>query len=196
MDTPIKPDSFWAIDLPANYSEDGINITNDEDYLSEQGANLVIDNDNVSEIYHGQLTIVNNDGKTKDITIPSDTSIYACFIEQRSILKAKHRVVSYCHSIANWEGLGESKLVTIDIESGELYVQYWAPEWISAMEKEIVSLNGDASHWSNSLHFDISFAANENELIITSDHDGIGEASLRFIWNNEQWELTNVSAIN
>jgi len=195
MTTPVKPD-FWTIDLPENYFENGINITNYEDYLSEQDADLVIDNDNVSDIYHGQLTIVSNDGLIQHIRIPSDTCIYSCFIDQRSILKAKRRVVSYCHSIANWEGLGESKLVTIDVKTGSLHVQYWEPEWISVMEKEIVSLNGDASHWSNSLNFDISFGANENELIILSDDDGIGEASLRFIWNNEQWELTSVSAIN
>jgi hypothetical protein len=91
----------------------------------------------------------------------------------------------------NWDGLGSSSIVTIDIEKKTLHNQYWSESWMEIMTEKIPGLEDEGEYWSNGglqLYLDL----NETKLLIHGDDNGNQEASLLFEWNQTEWELQEV----
>ena len=81
--------------------------------------------------------------------------------------------------------------MTIDIESGRIFNQYWSSSWQNFLKQEIPGIGEDINMWSNGtiqlyLNFD------ETKLLIHSNYDGNFPASVLFEWTGGGWEIAAV----
>jgi hypothetical protein len=211
-----KDSPYWHLDLPEWYFEDvphylyslsdhGILIGHKRDFCGSHpfsGNWEEYSNDNIHEegIVHTTLSLINSNGEVKKIEIPEKAGRFYCFRDfsdfpslacYPSIFEARKRLVSYCHCSSNWDGLRNSSIVTVDIES-ELFInQYWQDSWVGLMRDKIPGILDDVEDWSNGglqMYLDID----EEYLLIHGDHHGNHEASLLFKWGANGWDLVNI----
>lgn len=151
------------------------------------------------DVYHDQLKLKNQEGETKIIHIPKGVGRKYCFTDfstcnigyYPTIFKAQKRIVSVCHCTSDWDGLGHTSILTIDIETGNVSNQYFYDDdwlWVKKLDKLI---SGEAENWSNGkleLYLDVS----ENYLLMNGDYLGKHEASMIFKWEACKWILDRI----
>ena len=162
------------------------------DYLNES----VMDNG----IVHTEAVLKGLSGKSRCIKIPCGVEASCAFRDfsnspelayYPSIFRAQRKLVSYCHSTSNWDGILCSSLLTIDIECQSIHHQYWQPGWLDMMKDCIPHIGNDVEMWSNgSLQLYLDQA--EDQLLIHGDYLGKHEASLMFNWTCSGWSLATV----
>ena len=206
-DKPVS--EIWWLDLPKTYFEDlsdrGLKLSHPDDapdLRAFSGNWAQYDDINIysSEIFHRSLTLRNINGNTKRIHIPKGKGRFECFRDfsqypdlsyYPSVFEANKRLICYCHGSDNWDGLLHSSIVTIDLDSGKFYNQYWFENWLEKMRQEIPGIEGDVDMWSNGglqLYLDVE----ETKLLIHGDYSGEYPASLLFEWKGSRWELIDV----
>ena len=200
---------YWHLDLPKLYfdgfSDYGLLLGHEEDFQNHQpfsGNWEEYNSENLQSegIVHTALTLVGSNQDSKAIKIPKGAGRFYCFADfsncpelayYPSIFEAKKRIVCYCHCTSNWDGLLESSLITIDIDSELFFNQYWDKEWLDIMRKEIPNIGEDVDMWSNG-GLQLYLDQEEKQLLIHGDYSGDYSASLLFKWDGNGWNLNSI----
>ncbi|GEM_PF-2876838 len=196
--------NFWWLDLPIYYfqhlSDMGLLLGHIEDHPDIQpfsGKWEQYTDDSIEGIVHTELSLCSLDKDIKTIKIPKGEGRYYCFTDfcdypglaaYPSIFEASKRIVCYCHCTSNWDGLLNSSIVTIDVDSEKFFNQYWEDKWLDRMRKEIPSIGEDVDMWSNG-GFQLYLDMEETKLLIHGDYFGDHAASLIFEWDICRWDL-------
>jgi hypothetical protein len=200
---------YWWIDLPKFYfdnkADNGLLFGHSDDFpefhpFSGDWDNFNNEEDIAEGIVHTFIDVISSEGKRKRIFIPKGQGSYYCFTDFSdfpelalfpSIFEAQTKLVCYSHCTCNWDGLSNSRLITVDIDSGHFYNQRWCDDWLNLMREKIPNIGDDVDFWSNGA-LQLYLNKNEDMLLIHADDSGRNEAALIFKWISCAWQLNDI----